>query len=183
MAAREIVKYPAPVLATPAKEVAEVSAEILALFDDLIATMFAENGVGVAAPQIGVGLRALVIDADIENRGTRILRLLNPEITGSHGDVIWPEGCLSIPGLVLDVKRHAHVEVTAIDENGHPVTVEGSALVGVALQHEIDHLDGKVMLDRVSPMKRAFWRKKIQKHGYPVEMASGDKDERKQALG
>jgi peptide deformylase len=181
--AREIVRYPAPVLSTPAEAVSEITAEIESLFDDLIATMYAENGVGVAAPQIGVGLRAIVIDADIENRGERILKLLNPEIVATEGEVIWPEGCLSIPGLVLDVKRHAHVEVVALDEIGREIRVEGSSLLGVALQHEIDHLDGKVMLDRVSAIKRAMWRKKIAKHGYPVEMAGSEKEERKQALG
>ncbi len=179
MAAREIVKYPAPVLSTPAESVTEIGAEIQSLFDDLVATMYAENGVGVAAPQIGVGVRAIVIDADVEHRGERILKLVNPEITAADGEILWPEGCLSIPGLVLDVKRHGQVEVTALDETGREVKIEGTSLLGVALQHEIDHLDGKLMLDRVSAMKRAFWRKKIAKHGYPVEMGGGERDERK----
>lgn len=166
----EIVHYPAEVLSTPAEAVADVSDEIRALLDRMVDTMFAEDGIGVAAPQVGHGIRALVIDADPPNRGTKILKVVNPRFTDMDGDLVWREGCLSIPGLVLDIKRKQWVEVEGLDENGNNVVIEAEGLLAVAFQHEIDHLDGTVILDRISRLKREFYRRKISKHGYPVDM-------------
>ena len=178
----EIVTYPAEVLATAAADVTEIGDDIRELLDRMVDTMFAEHGIGVAAPQVGRGVRAIVIDADPENRGSNILKLVKPRFTDMDGDIVWPEGCLSIPGLVLDIKRKERVQVAALDENGDEVTVEGEGLLAVAFQHELDHLDGTVILDRVSRLKREFYRRKISKHGYPLEMP-GDEDSDSAAAG
>ena len=172
----DIVTYPSEVLATPAAPVTEIGEDIRDLFDRMIDTMYEENGIGVAAPQVGHGIRAIVIDADMENRGSRILKLVNPRFSAMEGDIIWAEGCLSIPGLVLDIKRKERVQVDALDEHGNEVSIEGEGLLAVAFQHELDHLDGTVILDRVSRLKRDFYRRKIAKHGYPVEMP-GESDD------
>lgn len=170
MAVLNIKLYPEEVLAKPTVPVDVLDGEVCKLLDDLVETMFAQKGVGVAANQVGAHLRVFVLDADTENRGEKILKIVNPRIVSRTGEVVWREGCLSLPGLELDIRRAERVVVEGLDPNGEPVRIEGDGLLAVALQHELDHLEGRVILDRVSALKRNFYKRKIQKHGYPVDM-------------
>lgn len=185
MAIRHIIYYPDPVLLKKADTVSGFNAELNNIFDDMVETMFAAKGVGLAAPQIGISMRIAVIDADIENRGSRILRLVNPVIIEAKGKISWREGCLSIPGLDLDVERRERVVMEALNENGDTIREEASGFLAIAIQHEIDHLDGTLILERVSALKRNFYRKKIMKHGLPLVMDEQDRgsQERTQLRG
>ncbi len=140
-----------PVLRTPAAPVVDFDAELRALVADLTDTMLAAGGAGLAAPQVGVGLRVFTWNVDGE-----LGHLVNPDVTpvGVEEEVA-PEGCLSIPGLQADCRRHLHVVATGWSMHGEPVRVEGSYLLARAVQHETDHLDGVVFLDRLDPEVRA----------------------------
>lgn len=140
--------------------------ELAALVEDMFETMYHAEGVGLAAPQIGLSRRILVVDArdeDNESAGGRYA-LINPEIVAvSEETERAPEGCLSIPGLEEVVERHASVEVRALDPSGSEIRIQAEELLARALQHEIDHLDGVLFLDRVSPLKRKLLQKKWRK--------------------
>ena len=140
-----------PVLRTPAAPVVDFDAELRGLVADLTDTMLAAGGAGLAAPQIGVGLRVFTWNVDGE-----LGSLVNPDVTpiGVEEEVA-PEGCLSIPGLRADCRRHLHVVATGWSVHGEPVRIEGSSLLARAVQHETDHLDGVVFLDRLDPQVRA----------------------------
>ena len=140
-----------PVLRAPAAPVADFDQELRRLVADLTDTMFAAGGAGLAAPQIGVGLRVFTWFVDGE-----VGHLVNPEVTpvGEETEE-GPEGCLSIPGFTFDCRRHLYVAATGFDLHGEPVRVEGSHLLARAVQHEVDHLDGVVFVDRLGPDARA----------------------------
>ncbi|MFW5968572.1 MAG: peptide deformylase [Persicimonas sp.] len=166
MAIREIVLYPEAreVLTTECEPVEEVDDEIKQLVDDLIETMYDANGVGLAAPQIGVTKRITVIDvSDPEAEEREPIVLINPEIIEEEGELTWEEGCLSFPGLYGDVERAAKVKVRALDRDGEPYEIEGEELLSVALQHEIDHLDGVLFIHRMSGLKRRMALKEYKK--------------------
>ncbi len=203
MALREVLKYPDPALKVKAAVVGEVDDEVRALITDLIETMYKEAGLGLAATQIGVARRVIVLDvpdkevgADAEiksvseikaeraveelpNEGEDgqagharyLLKLVNPEIISGEGEVVFEEGCLSLPGIVADVRRHARIQLKALDENGMPVVINAAGLMAIALQHEVDHLDGVVFIDRLSRLKRSLLIRKYKKF-----MASEDED-------
>ena len=124
-----------------------------ALLEDMWATMYAANGVGLAAPQIGINLRVAVIDVRPEEKPQRLV-LINPEILSQEGSVDEEEGCLSVPGLYSKIKRHARVRVRAFDEKGKRWEMTGQGLLARAFQHEIDHLDGKLFIDRLGLAQR-----------------------------
>ena len=130
------------------------------LISDMLDTMYAAPGVGLAAPQIGIGDRIIVLDVDHENPGKQIYKLINPVITRSEGEVIWEEGCLSVVDFTAEVRRAAQIEVVAFDENQKELKIEAEGLLAVALQHEIDHLDGVLFLDRVANVKTDLFRRK-----------------------
>ena len=143
-----------PVLRTPAAPVVDFDQELRRLVADLTDTMFAAGGAGLAAPQIGVGLRVFTWYVDGE-----VGHLVNPEVApvGEETEE-GPEGCLSIPGFTFDCRRHLHVAATGFDLHGEPVRVEGSHLLARAVQHEVDHLDGVLFVDRLDPAAReAEW--------------------------
>ena len=148
-----------PILRQDTKPVAEVSDDIRRLIDDMFATMHEAKGIGLAAPQVGRLERIAVVDVD----GDRPLALVNPEIVSVEGTIKGEEGCLSIPDVFADVERNARVVVRALDRNGEPFTVEGTELLARCLQHEIDHLHGKLFIDHLSVLKRraalAQWSK------------------------
>ena len=148
---RPVVKYPAEVLRKPAKQVDRVTKATRILIDRMKAVMKRANGIGIAAPQLGVSERVIII-AD----GKRPLALVNPVITKSQGAVIAEEGCLSLPGLYGDVQRNASVDVEAIDEDGRTVKLRLEGLAARCVQHEIDHLDGILFIDRVD-MATLHW--------------------------
>jgi peptide deformylase len=126
-------------------------------------TMYAAPGIGLAAPQIGVPLRVSVIDLSVGKQGGELLTLVNPEFVEREGMQIEDEGCLSVPGFTATVARPARVVVRALDRDGHPQTIEGTELLARALQHEIDHLDGLLFLDRLRGIKRELIVRKIRK--------------------
>jgi peptide deformylase len=163
MAILEILKYPEPILSRVAAPVKNFSDKTLALIGDMLETMYAAPGVGLAAPQVGVSQRIIVMDVNHENPGTEIYRLINPVITRSEGEIVWEEGCLSVVDYTAEVRRAAQVEVVAVDEKENPVKIEADGLLAVALQHEIDHLDGKLFIDRISRLKRDLYTRKRKK--------------------
>jgi len=144
---RPVVKIPAAVLRQKAVEVAKVARKHSLLIDDMMRIMKLANGVGLAAPQVGIGQRILVMAPN----GMRPVGLINPVIVKAEGEMIGEEGCLSIPGLYGDVKRNAYVEVEALDRKGRTYTYKFEGLAARVAQHEIDHLDGVLFIDKVDP--------------------------------
>ncbi len=175
MALLEIRKYPDPVLSRVASPVKEITGETVKLISDMLDTMYAAPGVGLAAPQVGVSQRIVVLDVDHENPHKLIYKLINPVITRAEGEVIWEEGCLSVVDFTAEVKRAAQVELVAIDENQKELKIEAEGLLAVAFQHEIDHLDGKLFIDRISRLKRDLYsrrRRKMLRNGTTPESES-----------
>jgi peptide deformylase len=165
MALHEIRILGDPVLRQPAKDVPEFDPELAKLVEDMFETMYHAQGIGLAAPQIGLSLRVMVVDVrDIEEEVGGRYALINPEVIEASRDTDRvPEGCLSIPGLEEVVERPVSVVVQGRDPLGEPVRVEAAGLLARALQHEIDHLDGILFLDRVTPLKRRMLLKKWKK--------------------
>jgi peptide deformylase len=168
MSVRTILLYPDPILKTVCLPVAAVDREISAIIGDLVETMRAGPGsVGVAAPQIGVTLRVCVVDVS-ENRQGRennhgLLVLVNPEIIHRRGGAIMREGCMSVPDYTGDVERATGITVLFLDEAGNPREIEASGFEAVAIQHEMDHLDGILFLDRIASLKTGLFRRKRYK--------------------
>lgn len=163
MAILRILKYPEPELQKVAAPVKKVTAKTLKLIDDMLDTMYAAPGVGLAAPQVGVSERIVVMDVDHENPHKQVYKLINPAVTRAEGEIIWEEGCLSVVDFTAEVRRAARVEVVALDENEKELKIEAEGLLAVALQHEIDHLDGKLFIDRISRLKRDLYTRKRKK--------------------
>ena len=164
MAIRDIVLFPDDVLTQKCDPVDEVDDSIRQLVDDMVETMYDAPGVGLAAPQIGVPLRITVIDPTAGEEEDNLYVLINPEIIEVDGRITWEEGCLSIPGVYEKINRAARVKVRALDRDGNPYEVEAEELLSVCIQHEIDHLDGVLFLDRMSRLKRRIAVKKYKKH-------------------
>ena len=152
MAQLEIVTYPDPVLSSEAQAVPRVSRRVRRLARDMLETMYAAPGVGLAAPQVGVQKRVIVVDV-----GENPITLINPEITAAEGAQVGLEGCLSLPDLVGEVRRAEWVVVNGLDRRGKPITVEGEGLLARALLHEVDHLDGILFIARIEDPTR-LWR-------------------------
>jgi peptide deformylase len=174
MAALDILKYPELALTQQSPPVKNITGDTVRLIDNMLDTMYAAPGVGLAAPQIGALQRIIVLDIDHENPRKQVYKLINPVISRAEGEVIWEEGCLSVVDFTAEVRRAARIEVVAFDENEKEVKIEGEGLLAVALQHEIDHLDGKLFIDRISKLKRELYtrrRKKMLRTGNvpPVE--------------
>ena len=163
MAVLKIVKYPDPLLKKRSLEVGKITDQTVRFIQDMVETLYAAPGVGLAAPQVGVLQRILVLDVDYENPGKNLLKLVNPEIRHAEGEVVWEEGCLSVVDFTVETKRAARVQVIALDEKENELTIDAEGLLSVALQHEIDHLDGKLIIDRVSRLKRDLYTRRIKK--------------------
>jgi len=159
MAILEIKEYGEPVLRGKALPVKEITPEILNLIKDMAETMYADSGVGLAAPQVGVSKRISVIDGEEDG----LIVLINPMIVKSEGELVEEEGCLSIPGIYSQVKRSSKVTVKALNENGDTIEITKEGLAARALQHEIDHLDGILFIDRVGRMERQILLNKLKK--------------------
>ena len=159
MAILEIKVYGEPVLREKALPVKEITPEILNLIKDMVETMYVDSGVGLAAPQVGVSKRIIVIDGEEDG----LIVLINPMIVKSEGEVVEEEGCLSLPGIYSQVKRSSKVTVKALDENGDPIEITKEGLTARALQHEIDHLDGILFIDRIGRMTRQILLNKLKK--------------------
>jgi peptide deformylase len=165
MALREIVQFPDPRLKQVAKPITEVDDALRELARDMIDVMYDEPGIGLAAPQVGAGVRMFVIDTewsdDEVGKNPRVV--LNPEISDREGTITWEEGCLSVPDYTANVDRNAKITLRGSDLDGNPIeeTVEG--LRAVCVQHEVDHLDGILFIDRISRLKRSLYVKKRKK--------------------
>lgn len=160
---RRIYSYPEPVLKEVAVDVDDIDGAVAAAIDDMVETMYAAPGVGLAAPQIGLSQRMIVLDVDHENKGKQLLKLVNPVITESEGEVLWEEGCLSVRDYQAEVLRAERVLVKAWTTDQKEVEIEGTGLLAVALQHEIDHLNGTLFIDRLSRLKRDLYRRRLKK--------------------
>ncbi|HXQ22817.1 MAG TPA: peptide deformylase [Candidatus Acidoferrales bacterium] len=172
MALRTILTYPASELKEPARPVQNIDADVDALVQDLVETMYAAPGVGLAAPQLGVHERVIVLDVDDESSGKHLIKLINPVIVEAEGSIVWEEGCLSVVDYTAEVKRAKHVLVKGWTTDEKEIEVEGEDLLAVALQHEIDHLEGKLFIDRISRLKRDLYRRRVKKwirEGVPLE--------------
>jgi len=154
----EILKYGDPFLRRKAKPVETIDENLLKTIESMFRTMYDEPGVGLAAPQVGIGLRLMVMDVAPGGKSKPMV-FINPKIEEVKGGIYWEEGCLSFPGIVLNVKRGAWVRLSALNEKGLPITVSGDGLLARCILHEMDHLDGKLMIDRVPVPKRlaALW--------------------------
>jgi peptide deformylase len=150
---QHIYRYPDEVLKRVAEPVRTIDGKLVAFLDEMATTMYAAPGVGLAAPQVGLSERAIVLDCDspeerAEHRGRGLLKLVNPEILAAEGSLVWEEGCLSVVDFTAEEKE---------------VRIEAEGLLAVALQHEIDHLEGKLFIDRISRLKRDLYKRKIKK--------------------
>jgi len=162
MPVRAVRIFGDPVLRQKSQPVTAFDDALLALVADMRETMKAYEGVGLAANQVGVTQRVLVVDVPLDDERRAQYTLINPVITQRSGSDTGEEGCLSIPGIYEDVVRALHVTVTGVDEFGKPVEIEGEGYLARALQHELDHLDGVLFVDRLSPLKRQFLRRSLE---------------------
>jgi peptide deformylase len=160
---RPIVKYGDEILHRPAERVDAMTPELQVLIDDMIDTMYAAPGVGLAAPQVGVALRIFVVDISVGRRAEDLLVFVNPEFVEREGMQLEEEGCLSVPGFTATVARPARSVIKGLDRQGTERIVEGRELLARALQHEMDHLDGMLFVNRLRGIKRDQIVRKIRK--------------------
>jgi len=170
MALLKIHTFPDAALKQRAEAVANIDGQVVQLAQDLAETMYAAPGVGLAATQVGAPQRVIVVDVHDENEeaGKRLLKLINPVIVAREGETVWEEGCLSVPDFTAPVTRARRVLVRAWTPEEREIEVEADELLAVALQHEIDHLEGKLFLDRLSRLKRDLYRarqRKLERQG------------------
>jgi peptide deformylase len=163
MAIREICKWPEDVLKIRAPEVNDIDFGTVTLVEDMIETMYQENGVGLAAPQVAVSRRVIVVDASPKTGSGGLITVINPVIAEHEGSIIESEACLSVPEVSVDVPRFERILVKGVDIKGNPVEVEAEGFLARILQHEIDHLEGRVILAFASSLKRAIYLKKARK--------------------
>ena len=161
MATLEILEFPDPRLRTVAKPVTEFGPALQQLVKDMIQTMYAEDGIGLAATQVNIHEQLLVLD--VSDRRDQLKIYINPEILSTSGEQNCEEGCLSVPGVYAEVKRAENIRVRASDVHGHAFEEDLSGLHSICLQHEMDHLQGKLFVDYLSPLKRQMVRKKLEK--------------------
>jgi peptide deformylase len=160
---RTILHYPDKRLRERGKKIEAITPELRKLIDDMAETMYAAPGVGLAATQIGELLQLFIIDIADAEEPSDLRVFINPEILESDGEVTWPEGCLSFPGITEDIDRAAHVRVRAQDRDGKWFELEAEGLLAVAIQHEYDHLQGQLMIDHMGPLKKRLTHRKMVK--------------------
>jgi len=163
MALLRIRKYPDPALKQTAQAVTNIDGEISTLLDSMAQTMYAAPGVGLAATQVGDSRRLVVLDTDHQNPGKHLLKLINPQIVAAEGSIVWEEGCLSVIDFSAEVRRASKVLVRAWTLDQNELEMEATDLQAIAFQHELDHLDGKLFIDRLSRIKRDLYRRKLAK--------------------
>ena len=161
MAIRQILHYPDPRLRRRAEAITEVDAQIRTLVDDMAETMYQAPGIGLAAPQINVCKRIIVIDTSETKDNLHVF--INPEIVSREGEQTLEEGCLSVPGIYDNVTRAQRITVRALDREGQPFELEANGLLATCVQHELDHLEGKLFVDYLSRLKQQRIRKKLEK--------------------
>ncbi len=163
MALLRILHYPDPILKQVCAPIDQIDDGLRTLARDMAETMYAAPGVGLAAPQIGISRRLIVLDCSSRDEAPELLSCVNPEIVEREGEAYEEEGCLSVPEYYARVSRSARVKVRYLDLEGNRVEREADGLLAIAFQHEIDHLDGILFIDHLSPLKRGLFRKKYQK--------------------
>jgi len=163
MAIRKILHYPDKRLRIPGERVTDFGPELQQLIDDMAETMYAAPGVGLAAPQIGEAKQLFIVDVSTDEGPTDLRVFVNPEFVSKTGEVDWEEGCLSFPGIHQDIERAEHVVVRAQDRHGAWFELEADGLMAIALQHEHDHLQGRLMIDHLSALKRRIVHRAMQK--------------------
>lgn len=163
MSVKRIRTYPDAILERKAAPVADINGELQILIDDMIDTMHAAPGIGLAAPQVGVSERLIVIDISGADENIPLIVLVNPEIVEASGTMDSEEGCLSIPGYMSTIRRNDEICVRGLTRDGKPVHIEATGLLSRVLQHEIDHLDGVLFVDRLSPIKKKFFKKRYSR--------------------
>lgn len=192
MAILEILKYPDPRLREISKPVEKFTPELKKFAQDLLETMYAENGIGLAAPQVGEQIRMLVIDTrprdtkgryekndmtDLESKIDQPLVIINPEIVKGEGKTTFSEGCLSVPSFFEDVERHKYIELKYQDVDGKTHILKTDGLLAICIQHEMDHLEGTLFIDHLSFVKSNKIKNTIKKHGYPEKQTEEEKEE------
>ncbi|MBJ6726595.1 peptide deformylase [Geomesophilobacter sediminis] len=160
---RKILVYPDPELKKPSLPVTVINDKMRELVRDMVETMYDAPGVGLAAPQIGVHQRVVVIDCAGKDEPPELIVAINPVIIHAEGEAYEEEGCLSVPRYSANVRRHARVVVKALNLDGEEITYKAEDLLAIAFQHEIDHLDGILFIDHLSPLKRGIFRKRYQR--------------------
>ncbi|MDO3378025.1 peptide deformylase [Geoalkalibacter halelectricus] len=163
MALRKILHYPEPLLREVSQPVTEFDAELRELARDMAETMYAAPGVGLAAPQVGVLKRLIVLDCSPQDEERRLIVAVNPEILSATDEINEEEGCLSVPGYYARVVRSPEVRVRFLDLEGEAVEMTAGGLLAVAFQHEIDHLNGVLFVDHLSSLKKGLFKKKYKK--------------------
>lgn len=192
MSVRQILTFPDPRLREISQPVTTFKKELKSLVDDMIETMYSAHGIGLAAPQIGELVRVIVIDtrpkdeegkrykydemSELEKSVRQPLVLINPEIIKGEGKTTFDEGCLSVPGYYETVERYNYVEMKSYDLKGNEVVIKTDGLLAICMQHEMDHLEGKLFIDRISFIKGNKIKNQIKKYGYPVKKKDQDQD-------
>ena len=163
MAVLEILKYPHPLLKKRCLDVERIDGEVKRLIHDMTETMYDANGVGLAACQVGVNRRVIVLDVSPMDPDQDLFALINPEIVAEEEEIDHEEGCLSVPDCLETIKRKQKVRVRGMSPEGREVELEAQGILAIALQHEVDHLNGVLILDRMSGLKRELYRNKLRK--------------------
>jgi peptide deformylase len=190
----EILKYPDPRLRENSRPVNDFGPELKKLAEDMLETMYAENGIGLAAPQVGKLYRMLVIDcrprdtkgryeiedmSELEKAVQQPLVIINPKIINQRGKTTFDEGCLSVPSFFETVERAEYIELEYQDVDGKTHVLKTDGLLAIVVQHEMDHLDGTLFIDRISFVKSNKIKNQIKKHGYPEKKTDEDKEKEK----
>ena len=162
MAILEIKKFPEKILREKTLPVREFNSKLQRLIDDMIETMYAAPGVGLAANQVGVSKQVIVIDVSSREENVPLLVLVNPKIVYAEGDVAIEEGCLSVPGYMTMVKRSEKIKATGLDRHGEPLEIQGTGLLARAIQHEVDHINGILLIDRIGRLKKELFKKRYK---------------------
>jgi peptide deformylase len=170
MASLRVRTYPDPVLKGKCEPVEHITDPVRQLLDDMAETMYLNNGIGLAAPQVGERSRLIVVDVQRGEAGNTLLKLINPRLVEKEGETKSEEGCLSCPDLLVEVNRFETVTVEALLPDGRETRIEADGLLAVCLQHEIDHLDGVLLVDRLSSLRRNLYQKKrIKEDSRPAD--------------
>jgi peptide deformylase len=161
MTLRKILHFPNPKLHHIAKSIENVDTEIKRLVDDMFETMYEDNGIGLAATQLGIDLRVFIVDVNIDPK--QPLTFINPTIIEKSGEQKCQEGCLSLPGIYAEVKRADKIKIEALNREGKSFTMQADGLLSICIQHEVDHLDGKLFIDHLSSLRKQLIRNKLKK--------------------
>ena len=159
----EIVTYPDPVLKKKSELVENIDGDIQSLIDTMSTLMYQSSGIGLAANQVGIGKRVITFDINYKEKGKDLTVLINPTIIFAEDKIEFEEGCLSVPDFQGKITRKKYIQVQGLDRDGKPINIEAEDLTAICIQHEIDHLDGTLILDHVSHLKRNLYKRKVEK--------------------